>query len=144
LDDGTSASANRLVMRMNRRTLLAASGALLGSSLLKTAGVENAEGNGTQLKSASGSTPEAFNLFDFEGLARQRIPHAAYEYIAGHDPTLVVPVIRHRQAAQGIPDGVGGNIAGQRLPGVGGDGGRAGDWREEPFRTRSFCFAGGF
>ena len=73
----------RQVMGMNRRTLLAASGALLGSSLLKTAGGENAPNNGAQLKSASGSVPETFNLFDFESPARQRIPHAAYEYIAG-------------------------------------------------------------
>ncbi len=71
------------VRGMNRRTLLAASGALLGSSLLKTAGVENAPDNATPPKSASGSAPETFNLFDFEGLARQRIPHASYEYIAG-------------------------------------------------------------
>src|SRR5260221_14695100 len=69
-------------MAMNRRTLLAATGALVGSSLLKTAAVENASDKGTP-KSASGAPPEAFNLFDFEGLARQRIPQAAYEYIAG-------------------------------------------------------------
>jgi 4-hydroxymandelate oxidase len=69
-------------MAMNRRTLLAATGALLGSSLLEGAG-ESAPNNGTPLKSSSDSAAEAFNLFDFEGLARQRIPHPAYEYIAG-------------------------------------------------------------
>src|SRR5258707_6686105 len=52
---------NRRVMQMNRRTLLAAAGASLGSSLLKTAGVENAPTNGMPLKSASGSSPETFN-----------------------------------------------------------------------------------
>ena len=71
------------IMRMNRRTLLAAMGAALGSSLLKTVRGENSPNNDTPLKSASGAAPETFNLFDFEGLARQRIPHAAYEYIAG-------------------------------------------------------------
>jgi 4-hydroxymandelate oxidase len=70
-------------MEMNRRTLLAATGALLGSSLLERAGVENAPNDGTPPKSASDSAAETFNLFDFEGLARQRIPHPAYEYIAG-------------------------------------------------------------
>src|SRR5216684_3851488 len=57
-----------MIMGMNRRTLLAATGALLGSSLLK---------------SASALAPETFNLLDFEGLARERMPHATYEYIAG-------------------------------------------------------------
>src|ERR1051326_2364138 len=73
----------RRVMGMNRRTLLAATGALLGSSLLKTAGRENASNDSMPPKSASDSAPETLNLFDFENLARQRIPHAAYEYIAG-------------------------------------------------------------
>src|ERR1041384_4389432 len=67
-------------MRINRRTLLAATGALLGSSLLETAGSEKAPNTGKPPKSP---TPETFNLFDFEDLARLRIPHAAYEYIAG-------------------------------------------------------------
>jgi len=61
--------------------LLAATGGLLGSSLLPQA--ENAAHDGAPLKSASPSAPETFNLFDFEVLARQRMPHAAYEYIAG-------------------------------------------------------------
>jgi hypothetical protein len=61
---------NRRVMGMNRRTLLAATGALLGSSLLESAGVENALNKGTPLKSAADSATEAFNLFDFEDLAR--------------------------------------------------------------------------
>ena len=69
-------------MAMNRRTLLSATGALLGSSLLEQAR-ESAPNNSTPLKSSSDSAAEAFNLFDFEGLARQRIPHPAYEYIAG-------------------------------------------------------------
>jgi 4-hydroxymandelate oxidase len=68
---------------MNRRTLLAATGALLGSSLVKAARGEDRPNNDKPLKSASGSAPETFNLFDFEALARQRIPHASYEYIAG-------------------------------------------------------------
>jgi 4-hydroxymandelate oxidase len=68
---------------MNRRTLLTATGAVLGSSLLNTVRAENSPNNDAPLKSASGSTPETFNLFDFEALARQRIPHAAFEYIAG-------------------------------------------------------------
>src|SRR5690242_20856393 len=72
---------NRRVMGMNRRTLLSATGALLGSSLLERAGAENAPS--PPLKSDSDSAPETFNLFDFESLARQRIPHPAYEYIAG-------------------------------------------------------------
>ena len=67
---------------MNRRTLLAATGALLGSSFLPRA-KEKAPDNGTPLKSSSESAAEIFNLFDFEGAARQRIPHPAYEYIAG-------------------------------------------------------------
>ena len=71
------------IMRMNRRTLLTATGAVLGSSLLNTVRAENSPNNDAPLKSASGSTPETFNLFDFEALARQRIPHAAFEYIAG-------------------------------------------------------------
>jgi 4-hydroxymandelate oxidase len=70
-------------MGMNRRTLLAATGALLGSSLLKTAGRENASNDSMPPKSASDSAPETLNLFDFENLARERILHAAYEYIAG-------------------------------------------------------------
>jgi 4-hydroxymandelate oxidase len=70
-------------MAMNRRTLLAASGALLGSSLLKARAGENPPEKGLPQKPASGSEPETYNLFDFENLARQRIPHAAYEYIAG-------------------------------------------------------------
>jgi 4-hydroxymandelate oxidase len=69
-------------MAINRRTLLAATGALLGSSLLQRAG-ESAPNNGTPLKPFSDSAAEIFNLFDFEGVARQRIPHPAYEYIAG-------------------------------------------------------------
>ncbi len=68
---------------MNRRTLLAATGALLGSGLLAPADQDNAPNKATPMKSAPGSSPEAFNLFDFEVLARQRIPRAAYEYIAG-------------------------------------------------------------
>jgi 4-hydroxymandelate oxidase len=70
-------------MKINRRTLLTTTGALLGSSLLRTAHAENPPNNNTPPKPAPGSTPETFNLFDFEGLARKRIPHAAYEYIAG-------------------------------------------------------------
>ena len=69
-------------MAINRRTLLAATGALLGSSFLQRAG-ESAPNNGTPLKSSSDSAAEIFNLFDFELVARQRIPHPAYEYIAG-------------------------------------------------------------
>ena len=45
--------------------------------------MESAPKHGTPLKSASDSAAEIFNLFDFEALARQRIPHPAYEYIAG-------------------------------------------------------------
>jgi len=49
-------------MGMNRRTLLAATGAMLGSSLLETVGAENAPNNGKPLKSASGSAPENLQL----------------------------------------------------------------------------------
>ena len=57
-------------MGINRRTLLAATGALLGMNLLAPAKVEHTPNDGAPLKSAAGLETETFNLFDFEGFAQ--------------------------------------------------------------------------
>jgi 4-hydroxymandelate oxidase len=68
-------------MRVNRRTMLATTSALLGSSLLPSAAA--AEPPAATAKPDDLFPPVAVSLSDFESLARTKIPRASYEYIAG-------------------------------------------------------------
>ncbi len=72
-------------MQLKRRTMLAAAGTLVGSSLLaetKPADATHDGGNGNP-RPPGATAEDAVCVADFEPLARARLPHADYEYIAG-------------------------------------------------------------
>ncbi len=70
-------------MPLTRREMLASATALVGSCLLPRASARQAEKPTARVPHELHSLADAVSLSDIEILARRKIPHASYEYIAG-------------------------------------------------------------
>jgi len=70
-------------MPLSRRTMIASAGALLGSTFLPAASARPPNRAPSVPPDSIPSLADAVSLSDIEWLARQKLPHATYEYIAG-------------------------------------------------------------
>lgn len=66
-------------MKVDRRKALQLSGAFMASALLPV----RTDADDTKAPSKPGPERNLLNAFDYELLAREKLPHVAYEYIAG-------------------------------------------------------------